>query len=91
MIIVDLDFERKKRELDCMAITPDELMRLALDDLQNGDYPNAKKCLLLIVEEDAEGRRRIHPYRSGVTRPEEVGFLSQWQFYRMRAWEAERE
>lgn len=88
MSVSDLDFERKKRTNDNLELTPRDLLRLALGDLDKGDYPRPRKCLILIVDEDDEKRLRLNPYRSGMTRTEEVAFLEIWKSERIDAWKA---
>ena len=86
--VVDIDFERKKRTNDNADLSPRDLLRLALEDLDKGDYPRASKCLLLIIEADDDPAQKTvhHHYRSGVTRAEEIAFLDIWKLCEMERW-----
>lgn len=80
MTAIDLEWERKKRADDNTELAPADLLRMALEDLERGDYPRASKCMILIVETGGEpgDRSKQHHYRSGMERIEEIGFLSVW-------------
>jgi hypothetical protein len=86
---VDLEFERKKRTNDNGDLTPRDLLRVALEDLDKGDYPRASKCLILIIEadEDPDNRTVTHQYRSNLSRTEEIAHLDCWKQRRIRAWQ----
>lgn len=88
MSVADLDFERKRRANDNADLTPRDLLRLAMEDLDKGDYPRASKCLLLIIEADDDPEQKTihHHYRSGVTRAEEIAFLDMWKLREMERW-----
>ena len=76
----DLAWERKKRSNDNTVLTPADLLRMALEDLERGDYPRASKCMIMIVEAggDESAKAEHHYYRSGMQRIEEVGYLAVW-------------
>jgi hypothetical protein len=86
--VADFDFERKKRSSDNGDLSPSDLLRMALEDLDKGDYPRASKCLVLIIEADDDPTARTvhHQYRSNVTRSEEIAFLEVWKRRRLDAW-----
>lgn len=88
---IDLAFERKKRSDDNVDLTPDELLRYALEDCRNGDYPRASKCLIVIIEadENPEAKTLHHYYKSNMTRSEEIAHLEVWKRSRLREWEGE--
>lgn len=86
--VADIAFERKKRTNDNTELSPRDLLLLALEDLDRGDYPRASKCLLLIIEADDDPAQKAihHHYRSGVTRAEEIAFLDMWKLREMEKW-----
>lgn len=86
---VDLAWERKKRADDNVGLTPADLLRMALEDMENGDYPHATRCAILIVEEpeDKQEPAKMSYYRSKMSRVEEVGYLAVWQRNRIAAME----
>jgi hypothetical protein len=86
MSVVDLSLEKKKRVDDNGAVTPEELLRMALEDLQKGDYPHATRCLIMIVEENPDPNKpaHLHHYRCRMGRVEEIGYLDMWKDARIR-------
>lgn len=78
--IVDLTWERKKLSDNNTELSPADLLRMALEDVERGDYPHASKCMILIVETDETPgvRAHHHYYRAGMERVEEVGYLAIW-------------
>lgn len=85
----DLTWERKKRTDDNSDLSPADLLRLALEDLEKGDYPSATRCAILIIQEPADKSEpaTMSYYRSNMTRVEEVGYLAVWQQNRIHAME----
>jgi hypothetical protein len=85
----DLAWERKKRADDNDKLTPAELLRMAAEDLERGDYPHATRCIILIVEEpeDKNMRSPVHGYRCRMTRAEEIGYLEMWQHSTIERWQ----
>jgi hypothetical protein len=84
--VADLDFERKRRTNDNVDLTPRDLLRLALEDMDKGEYPRAAKCMILILDESEEGGLTQHPYRCGMTRTDEIAHLEAWKLERLESW-----
>jgi hypothetical protein len=83
---IDLALQRKVRAGDNLDMTPDELIRVVLMDLENGDYPHATKCMVMILETRPDGTMEQFAYRSGLTRSEEIGHLEAWKYERLMSW-----
>ena len=87
-MISDLEIERLKRS---DKMTPEELLKLALHDVQNNSAHDnggpVVKIFVLAVVETAEGRHSLVTYEAGFNGPaESVGYLSAFQDKEMRRW-----
>lgn len=69
--LIDLEIERIDRSAaDCGDVTPEQILRIALRDTQEGDV---RACYVTLINESGEAESSTH-YRSNLTRSEEAGY-----------------
>lgn len=77
-MVLDLAVEKTKRATSNLEITVEELLKLALHEVQNGKL-NTRKCLILIIDEK-DDTQSFEKYRCGIDQIlEEVGILDFWK------------
>lgn len=82
--------ELERARIDAQAnnskVTPEQLLRLALDDLRRGDV-QADAALIFLIKKpagDAHGTRNV--YRSNMDRPDEVAYLEYFKWRTLEDW-----
>ena len=88
MSVIDLNLARVDREDDNKKVTVEELLRLVLKHVSDGQFKNAKRAIVCIVDE-GEGESPdwvLEGYRCGLERHEEIGVLDTFKAMRIRDW-----
>lgn len=82
--ITELERARIDAQRNNTTVTPEQILRLALDDLRRGEV-KADACLIYLLKKpagDEAGQRNV--YRSNVDRMDEVAYL---EYFKMRTLE----
>lgn len=80
----ELERARIDAQRNNTKVTPEQILRLALDDLRRGEV-KADACLIYLIKKPAGdecGTRNV--YRSNMDRPDEVAYL---EYFKMRTLE----
>ena len=83
MSVVDLQMARLERETDNTKVSVEELLRLALKEVTDGDLKGATRAFMCIVVEGEDRRETLEGLRCGLSRSEELGYI---EAFKMQSW-----
>lgn len=84
MSVTDLVLHRKRHNKN-EDVTPEELLRMVLEDVRN---PKNKplRVIVILIGDEGEGRESLDVYRCQTNRPEQLGYLSMAHHQAMHKW-----
>lgn len=83
---VDLAVARAERAKHNSEVDGVTLLKLALKDIENGAYNDPKQIIILIVDHSGDDESTLGSYRCGMSRVEEVGYMSMFTDICRRKW-----
>lgn len=75
----------KKRDAESSETSPEEVLRMLLEDIQNGVI-DPKHALVMVIEVDEEGYVTPHRYTAKMNYAQEIAYLEYWSRSVLKDW-----